>query len=178
MTSRNLTPRSRAGFGLDPLLDLHREMNRLFDDAFTGGQPAELRGTGMTAPRLDVHEKDGELCIIAELPGVTQQDLDLQIEGDMLTIRGERKSETEQERANYYIMERNYGRFQRTVQLPFSPNPDEVKASFENGLLTIRMPNAGSQRAHRIELSGSADQKRSPQIAGKGQGKGGGEQHH
>jgi HSP20 family protein len=111
----------------------------------------------MTMPRLDVREQDGELCVLAELPGVDQQDLDIQLDKDVLTIRGEREEESEREKANYYVMERSYGRFERSVQLPFTPKPDEVKASFDKGVLTIRMPKSQEQGAHRIELSSGSD---------------------
>jgi HSP20 family protein len=157
MPSRQLAPLSgRSGFGLDPVLDLHREMNRLFDDVFRGGTLADVR-SGFQAPRVDVHEKDGELWVEADLPGITKDDLDIQLNGDMLTISGKKEEEHKEERRNYYMMERSSGQFQRTIQLPCSPQPDQVKASFENGVLQIRMPSEGKS-AHRISLEGAGQQ--------------------
>jgi HSP20 family protein len=172
MPSRNLTPysRGRGQFGLDPLLDLHREMNRMFNDVFSGGALADVRGGGMNMPRLDVREKDGELCVMAELPGVDQRDLDIQLDKDVLTIRGERRNETQEDDANYYLMEHSYGRFERSVQLPFTPKPDEVKASFDKGVLTIRMPKTQDQGAHRIQLSADGNQQQ-PTARGTGAGR-------
>lgn len=164
MPSRNLTPyaRGRGQVGLDPLLDLHREMNRMFNDVFSGGTLADVRGGGINMPRLDVREKDGELWVMAELPGVDQQDLDIQLDKDMLTIRGERKSEAQEDNASYYLMEHSYGRFERSVQLPFTPKPDEVKASFDKGVLTIRMPRTQDQGAHRIQLNADGNPQPAP----------------
>jgi len=154
MPSRYLAPQpGRNLSAMDPMLDLHREMNRFFDEMFRGGSLADVRA-GMQLPRVDLHEKDGELCVTAELPGVAKDDLELQLNGDMLTISGEKKDEHEQEQRNYYMSERSYGRFQRTIQLPCSPRPDQVKASFENGILNVRMPRGDGQSSHRIQLEG------------------------
>ena len=156
MPSRYLAPQSgRSLSAIDPMLDLHREMNRFFDEMFRGGSLADVRA-GMQVPRVDLHEKNGELCVTAELPGVAKEDLDLQLNGDMLTISGEKKDEHEQEQRNYYMSERSYGRFQRTIQLPCSPRPDQVKASFENGILNVRMPRGDGQSSHRIQLEAEA----------------------
>lgn len=161
MTSRNLAPLStgRSWFGIEPLLDMHREMNRLFDGVLRGTAIPEL--PGMAMPKIDVHEKDGELCVLAELPGVAQQDVELQLNDDMLSISGQKQSEFEEgDRSNKYLMERSYGRFERTIQLPFAPNPEDVTASFENGVLRIRMPVEEARRAHRIEIGSGTDHEK------------------
>lgn len=178
MQSRNLVPQTsgRGLFGMEPLLDIHREMNRLFDDVFRGTGASDMRG--MSIPHVDVREKNGELCVLAELPGVSQQDVDLQLNGDMLSISGEKQSEFEEgDRSSSYLMERSYGRFQRTIQLPFAPKPEDVKASFENGVLRIRMPMEEGRGAHRIEISTGAGQDKqlgSATASQKSTGKGGG----
>ena len=160
MASRFVSPfgTGRGLAGGDPLLDLHREMNRLFDDVFRGtGGPSGggQQGSLISMPRIDVHEDNNELCIAAELPGVTQADLDLQLEGDVLTIAGEKKNPNPQKPQNYHVMERSYGRFQRVLQLPFAPDPERVHANFENGVLMIRVPKqAQQQRSRRIEVRG------------------------
>jgi HSP20 family protein len=170
MASRNLTPFSsgRSLFGMEPLLDIHREMNRLFDGALRGAGAQDMQGMGV--PSVDVHEKDGELCVLAELPGVDQKDVELQLNGDMLSISGHKQSEFEQgDRSNHYIMERSYGRFQRTIQLPFAPKPDDIKANFENGVLRIRMPVEAARQARRIEIgTGAGGEQNKPLSASNG----------
>ncbi len=163
MASRYLVPFSTVP-GLwagDPMLQLHREMNRLFDDILrTGGAPSSGQtGSGgvlMAAPRLDVHETDNELCVVAELPGVAPSDVDVRVEGDVLTLSGEKKNESEQKQPNYHVMERSYGRFQRSLQLPFSPDAQQVDASFDNGVLTVRIPKQNRQEGvQRIQVRSS-----------------------
>jgi HSP20 family protein len=165
MASRNLTPFSsgRNLFGMEPLLDIHREMNRLFDGVLRGAGSQDMQG--MAVPSIDVHEKDGELGVMAELPGVDQKDVDVQLNGDMLSISGQKQSEYEQgDRSNHYIMERSFGRFQRTIQLPFAPKPDDIKANFENGVLRIRMPVEAARQARRIEIGTGAGGEPNKQL--------------
>lgn len=163
MASRYLTPFStaRALMGGDLLFDLHREMNRLFDDAFRGtaAMPGGDPRSFITGPSLDVEETDDELRITADLPGVKQSEVDLRIEGDRLTLSGERKNENEVKEQNFHLMERSYGNFRRTVQLPFAPDPEKVEARFDNGVLNIRVAKQPQQeRSRRIEVRGGAQQ--------------------
>jgi HSP20 family protein len=168
---------------MEPLLDIHREMNRLFDDVLQGTGASDRRGM-MTMPKVDVHEKNGELCVFAELPGVAEKDVEVQLHGDMLSISGEKQSEYEEgDRSSHYVMERSYGRFQRTIPLPFTPKPEDVKASFENGVLRIRMPAQDGQRAHKIQIgSGTGQDKQlgssAASSATQKQTPGAGEQKH
>lgn len=163
MASRFMTPFS-GSLGLrggDPLLDLHREMNRLFEDVFTGGGLPTMgaqQGSLMSMPRLDMREDDNELCISAELPGVKESDIELRIEGDTLVLSGEKKSEIDEKKENVHLMERSYGRFRRTLPLPFAPKPEEVKADFQHGVLTIHIPRAAQQQlSRRIEIHGGTE---------------------
>jgi len=172
MASRFVVPFA-AGRGLgtfEPLFDLHREMNRLFDDAFRGSATGGSGGggqQGIVAPRLDVREDEQELCITADMPGVDPANIDLRIEGDMLTMSGERQDRQERQQQNFHVMERSYGRFQRSLQLPFSPDPGQVSARFENGVLEMHVPKQGAQeRSHRIPLQGGS--QRSAQIGTQG----------
>ncbi|HJV60341.1 MAG TPA: Hsp20/alpha crystallin family protein [Albitalea sp.] len=139
---------------LDPLLDLHREMNRLFDDVFTGSAGAAGGAAGIvSAPRIDVHEDEHEIGISAELPGVRPSEVDVRVDGDMLTISGEKKCETDRTQKNMHVMERSYGRFQRSIQLPFSPDPSQVRAEFNQGVLQVHLPKqAQMERSRRIEV--------------------------
>lgn len=155
MTSRFLSPlqpSSRTPAGADPFFELHREMNRLFDD-FLGGGTAPGQAQTMAAPRLDVRESPSEICVCAELPGVRPEDVDLRVEGNLLTIRGEKRQATENKQEDYYMTERSYGRFQRSLQLPYAPDPDQVRAQFEHGVLTVHVPKQPEQeRSRRIAI--------------------------
>jgi HSP20 family protein len=168
MVSRSLTPfpGSPTLLAGDSFMELHREMSRFFDHLFRSvGSASPLLATH-SAPLLDIRETDDELCIIADLPGVAQSDLDLRLEGDSLTLKAERHSESEQEGQNYRIMERAQGLMQRTVHLPFAPDPDQVRASFDSGVLTVRMPKQSPQPSgRRIEVqSGALAEHSAPQA--------------
>jgi HSP20 family protein len=103
---------------------------------------------------MDIHESENALEVTAELPGVSQNDVDLRIEGDVLTIRGEKRNERQHKHA--HVVERSYGSFQRSVQLPFAPDPEQVGANFEHGVLTVVLPKKGQQeKAHKIQVRGS-----------------------
>jgi HSP20 family protein len=108
----------------------------------------------LMAPRMDIHESENALEINAELPGVSQNDVDLRIEGDVLTVRGEKRNERQDKQA--HIVERSYESFQRSVQLPFAPDPAQVEASFDHGVLTVVLPKKGQQeKAQKIQIGGS-----------------------
>lgn len=154
MASRFLTPFTRGG--TDPLVGIYREMNRMFDDVFSGalGPPSASRGGApMTMPSLEVHEEGNQLNVAVELPGVKANEVDVRLDGDVLTISGEKKSDNEQKQGNYHVMERSYGRFSRSLQLPFRPDPNEVRATFENGVLQVRLQrNPQQEGSRRIEV--------------------------
>jgi HSP20 family protein len=164
MARNPMTP-FRPGGGMfpgDPFLSLHREMNRLFDDVFrgtslptaSGSQGQGDVGTFVNAS-MNVSETDNEIRSTAELPGVTEQDIDVSLDDDVLTIRGEKKFERKDDKENFHFVERSYGTFQRSLRLPFPVDPDQVQASFENGVLTVTVPKTGRQeRSRRIQLQG------------------------
>ena len=160
MASRYLAPfsSSRGLWGRDPFLQLHRDMNRLFDDTLRdwGGSQSQAGGTtSAMMPRIDVHEQDNRLEVTAELPGVDQKDVELRLDDDILTIRGEKRNERKDKQA--HITERSYGAFQRSIQLPFSPDPNQVRAEFRDGVLTVAVPRQEQQdRSRRIEIGGAA----------------------
>jgi HSP20 family protein len=133
----------------DPFLELHREMNRLFDDASRGvAGGRDTTGMPLVPPRMDIHESENALELTAELPGVLQNEVDLRIEGDVLTIRGEKRNERQDKQA--HVVERSYGSFQRSVQLPFAPDPEQVEANFEHGVLTVVLPKKGQPTKSRF----------------------------
>ena len=182
MANRFLTPYSRSLRSYDPLLDLHREMNRLFDDMFGWGGAGGSSGGGGSlsafgsGPRLDMHESDKELTIEAELPGVDRNDIDVRLDGDMLTLSGEKRSQRDDRQQNAHFSERSYGRFQRTVQLPFRPEQDDVEAEFDAGVLRLRLqkrPETASG-SRRIEVREGRRSLQDSSSAAGGAGSAGG----
>lgn len=144
-----------------PFHSLHREMNRLFDDIFHGRLHGPLHaGSEKHAPILpnvDVSETDGEVRISAELPGVSESDIDVSLDDDVLVIRGEKKVEKTSDAGNYHFVERSYGTFQRAVQLPCAVEPDKARAEFDNGVLTVALPKRQeAEQKRKITVSSAA----------------------
>ena len=185
MANRQLTPYRRGSltpggfggasgaFGGGSLFDLHRQMNRLFDDLFDTAPMAAQSGGGgsgatLSAPALEVHQSDDKLEITAELPGVCQEDIDLHIEDGVLTLSGEKRSERTDQQRGY--SERSYGRFERAIALPSNVDEEACKAEFRDGVLTITLPRAAEkQRGRRIPLgAGGQGGGQQPQV-GTGQ---------
>ncbi|GLS99350.1 heat-shock protein Hsp20 [Sphingobium jiangsuense] len=139
-----------------PLLSLHREVNRLFDDVFRGFGMPSLSGFGREIgwPRVEFGETDKEIRVTAELPGLDEKDVEITVEDDVLTLRGEKRSETEDKDRGY--SERSYGRFERRIALPRGVDRDGAKATFSNGVLTVTLPRTEGQddRVRRIPING------------------------
>lgn len=140
----------------DPFLQLHRDMNRLFDDALRGLESNGGTGfPGIGAPRMNVSETDGEIEVEAELPGVAEQDVRVELTDDVLTIRGEKKATHENKGTkNVHMIERSFGSFSRSIRLPYPVDPGQVHAEFEQGVLTVTLPKSATQeKVHRIEIA-------------------------
>lgn len=136
----------------DEMRGLRRRMDRLFDDFFRGPrflpwEPAEL---GFA---LDVYETDDALMVKAALPGVRPEEVDISVTGDVLTIKGETKSEEETKRENYHRRELRYGAFARSIPLPTRVDHDKAEATFENGVLTVTMPKAEEAKSKPIKIA-------------------------
>jgi HSP20 family protein len=181
MALRAMLPFQPRGMGAaaDPFLTLHREMNRMFDDVLRGGGLAGPGGTAMVPMHLDVTEDQKNIRIIAELPGVSENDIQVELNDDVLTIRGEKKSEYED--AQHHLRERVYGTFSRSIQLPFEVDPNRLEAAFTNGVLTVTVPKeAAQQQSHRIQIKsgapGQASQAGGSELQGSPGGSGGSEQ--
>ena len=158
--TRSTAP-SRTGFDLDPFFSMRRDMDRMFEDmlkGFGGGVPAAF-GNGASAPKMDVKETDQGIEVTAELPGVDEKDVEVELVDDVLTIRGEKKVEKEEgdKEKGYYVSERSYGSFSRSVQLPFSIDPDKVSADFSKGVLKVSVPRPAEiqAKAKKIPVKGS-----------------------
>ena len=135
-----------AGGPVSPILQLHREIDRLFDDAFRGfGFPAlalprwPADWPGMLKPALDIQETDKQYTIALEVPGVEEKDIQITLDNDVLLVRGEKRQEQETKDGGFHRVERSYGSFQRALNLPADANQDTIKAAFKNGVLTITM---------------------------------------
>lgn len=155
--ARFLAPYGGRGIlGRDPFLDFRRELNRLFDDSF---RPlTEDQGSNfLLSPKVDVCPTDQGWEISAELPGVDEKDIDLRLDGDVLTISGEKRDERKDDKNRF--VERRYGSFTRSFQLPFTPDPERIMADCEKGILTIKVPKSVEQeRSKKIKI-GSAGSK-------------------
>jgi HSP20 family protein len=148
--------RWRPGRELSPfrsLTGIQDEINRLFDLTLSGW-PNEHQGLfgGEWAPAVDVVEDDEKVVVKAELPGLTDKDVDISVVDNMLTIKGEKKQEEEKKEKGYHRLERSYGAFQRSIMLPTSVTSDKAKASFKNGLLEIELPKKEEAKPKQIKV--------------------------
>jgi HSP20 family protein len=149
-----------------PLFDLRNEIDTLFDRFFSGSafgpfvgfaEPQLLHQRfGGLMPKVDVSETERDIQIVAELPGLKQEDVELNLENDLLTLRGEAGSVRDEKDKQYHLTERSYGRFERSFRLPETVDRDKISASYENGLLTVTLPKSERARQHakRIKIGG------------------------
>lgn len=159
MAMRDLIPwgrqesRGPAMFGSEersPFLSLRRDIDRLFDDFFQA--PSFGLGSTLQWPTVEVSQTDKEIRITAEVPGMSEKDVELLVEDGVLTLRGEKKSENEDRDRGY--SERFYGRFERRIALPGGIDEDNAKAEFRDGVLTVTMPRTGeAERGRRIPIN-------------------------
>jgi HSP20 family protein len=145
----------QRGSDVHPFVALHREMNRMFDDLFRGFDVAPFglgsRMEGLGWPQIDIEETDKEVRITAELPGLDEKDISLEIVNGVLSISGEKKSESEDKARRF--SERYYGRFERRIPLE-DVEEDKVSAAFKNGVLTITAPkSAEAKNVRRIAIN-------------------------
>ena len=152
-----LSPFRGHGF-YDPL----SEVNRVFDDMFGSlmrrpGSQQRAQQLTAWAPAIDVVTRDSDLVIRAELPGVKQEDVDITLENNVLTISGERKAEQEEERGGYHVRERRYGSFSRSLALPEGLDESKIHARYDNGVLEVTVEGAAAvQEPKRIQIEGSS----------------------
>ena len=162
MAIRDLIPWNKnqqlatTGDAYDPFLTLHREMNRLFDDVFRGfgnfGRVgASLMEGQFSWPRIELHETDKTVTVSAELPGLNEKDVQVEIANGVLSIRGEKKSETDN---GGRYSERYYGSFERRIPLE-GVQEDKAEANFRNGVLTVSLPKTeqAAQSVKRIAIN-------------------------
>lgn len=154
---KSLIPIGRDSFltrtEANPLAMLQQEMDRLFDGfskSFTGLSSRTLM------PSMDLAETEKEIELTAELPGMEENDVQLNVVDNQLTIRGEKKNQREEKEKDYHLVERNYGSFVRTVDLPPGVDLDSIKAVMSKGVLKVTVPKPAPAQAKKIEVKGAA----------------------
>jgi len=160
--NNNAAPAPFSDRDQDPFLSLHREVNRLFDDVFRGFDLpssfgsfgfARSLGNGGSWPRLDVNDKDNEIIVTAEVPGLAEKDIEVLLEDGVLALRGEKKAQTEDK--GRHFSEHFYGRFERRLDLGAEIDQDKVQAAYANGMLTITLPKTerAQSKARKIPVN-------------------------
>ena len=122
------------------MMTLREAMDRLFDDAFT--RPLSLSASAWSIPAVDMYQTENEVVVKAALPGIKADEVQINVTGELLTLKGEVKQENETKEKAYHIREQRWGSFERSLGLPTQVVADKAKAEFENGVLTIRLPKA------------------------------------
>lgn len=153
---------------------IQNEVNRLFDtffDAPAAGGRADAMPRRWT-PAMDLTERDGAFLLRADLPGVSEEDVSVELDDRVLTVSGERKSAVEHEQGTVHRIERAYGRFSRSLTLPEGVEADAIEASFDRGVLEVRIPKPAERKPRRIAIAGAA----APAIEGAESGAGGGDE--
>ncbi len=148
------TRRANGGWGMSDVHSLRRDMQDLMD-TFGLSRPPE--GTLVWSPPINVREDGDQVIVEAELPGVRPDDVDISVENGMLTITGEKRAEQEKKDASWHVVERRYGRFERTFTLGRAVDVDNIRAGFHDGVLTIRMPKREEARPRRIRVDAGQD---------------------
>jgi HSP20 family protein len=134
------------------MVTLRQAMDRLFEDSFVSPLTLRTFNGEAIAPPLDVHQTADEIVVTAALPGIKPDDVDITITGQTLSIRGEMKATEEISRDQYLYRERRYGTFHRQLQLPVRVQGDAAAASFEDGVLTLRIPKSEEVKPRQIQV--------------------------
>jgi len=144
----NLIKRREGWDPFDVMADFQHDMNRLFGRSL-------MKRNGWTRafePEVDVAEDKDAFLVKADLPGIKKEELDIKVEGRLLTLKGERKEEKETKEKNYYASERFYGAFTRMIELPAEVKTDQIKAAYKDGVLEITLPKSEGARAKQITV--------------------------
>lgn len=145
-------------------VSVHRLFNSFFDTATAASAGTLRRWT----PAIDVVEDESDYVLRADLPGLTAQDVSIELENDVLTVSGERKSEHDVRKAGYYRIERSSGSFRRSLRVPEGVDPEAVKATFEQGVLEVRVPKPEPRKPRKVAISvgGGTEAALTPGIEG------------
>jgi len=158
MTLKSLIPVGRERGGVarlssDPFTALQQEIDRLFEGfsrGFAGFPSRELM------PSMDISETEKEIEITTELPGLEEKDIQLNVSNNVLTIRGEKRNEREETKKDYHLVERSYGSFTRSVQLPDGASADGIKAEMSKGVLKVTVPKPAPAQSKKIDIKAAA----------------------
>ena len=143
------TPFSEVGL-------LQNQMNRLFDTALQGWPGDSANGTTAWIPAADIYESENELLVTLDLPGIDPKMVDVRVENNILTIRGERRVDEKQNTENFHRVERSYGPFGRAFTLSTAVDPEKIRATYKAGVLSIALPKADTAKPKRIEIAATA----------------------
>ncbi|PYS20230.1 MAG: molecular chaperone [Acidobacteria bacterium] len=141
----------------DPFRDmnvLQDRMNRLFEDAGHGWRGSEASATTAWSPAVDIFETEGEIVVKAELPGMERKDITLNLEKNVLTLKGERRFDKETKEENYHRVERAYGGFSRSFSIPATVDDEKIKADYKDGVLKIILPKKEQLKPKQIQIAG------------------------
>lgn len=141
----------------DPFRDLsvlQERMNRVFEDAAGRSWKDEPSATTSWSPAVDIYETENEIIVQAELPGVDRNDISLNLENNVLTLKGERRFEKETKQDNYHRIERAYGTFSRAFSIPTLVDEDKINAEYKDGILKIALPKKEQIKAKQIKIGG------------------------
>ncbi len=133
------------------MMGLSDRLNRMFEEM--SGFNADNQITGSWTPAVDVYESENAIEIKADLPGMTEKDIDVSVENNTLTIKGERQFENEEKRENYHRVERQYGSFYRSFQLPNTVDVSKINANFKNGILELALPKREETKPKKISIN-------------------------
>ena len=135
-------------------VSLRERMNRMFEDSlFRPERHEDGVGLGAWSPAVDMFEKDDKFVIKAELPGLDKKDVNVDLQNGVLTLKGERKHESEVKEENFYRREMSYGKFMRSFRLPADVDADKIRAEFQNGLLTVEVPKPEEHKPKQIKVN-------------------------
>lgn len=132
------------------MMTLREAMDHLFDDAFT--RPLRMNDGHWSIPAVDMYQTDNEIVVKAAIPGVKTEDVQINVTGEILTLKGEIKEKEEVKEKAYHLREQRWGTFERSIALPTDVIADKAKAEFENGVLTITLPKADEVRPKSITI--------------------------
>jgi HSP20 family protein len=149
------------------MLTLRDRMNRLFEEAYEGRGEEKDMLKSEWYPSVDIYEKDKELVLMAELPGMDEKDIDIEVEGNTLTLKGKREIEKETKEDEYHRIERSYGSFYRSFNLPYNVDAGRIKAEHSGGLLRITMPKKPELKPKKVKILKSAKAKSKPKTKTK-----------
>jgi HSP20 family protein len=135
------------------LYSLQNRMSRLFEEQYGGGKEDSLTTAGAFVPPVDIYEDEHTVQLKLEVPGIDEKDLDVKVENNTLTVTGERKFEKEEKEENFRRVERRYGSFTRSFTLPNTVNTEGINASYDNGVLNIRLAKRAEAKPKQIKVN-------------------------